>query len=258
MTTDPRVKNLRDAQRRLRSALVANADRLDKPFTDAPDKNPWDTFVRPAMRGLEAAVDAIAATPAAPVTVPPADQPGLRDRIADVLADADGWKWAPGYDKTKSPAYRGYRKRADAVLAVLPAPVDRGVALREAANWFEAGGRSVETLFGHQVAAQLRRLADATPVAAPDAAPNGTGAGVAASGDEARQQNDGDRRVYAWAQTIDTADSGRTVHIPGVHHGGDGAETVAIVVGREDVPVLAAMLASGTPQPETQAAEDSP
>lgn len=133
MTTDPRVKNLRDAQRRLRSALVANADRLDKPFTDDPDKNPWDTFVRPAMRGLEAAVDAISAMPAAPVAVPPADQPGLRKRIADVLADADGWKWAPGYDKTKSPAYRGYRKRADAVLAVLPAPVDRGAELRRLA-----------------------------------------------------------------------------------------------------------------------------
>jgi hypothetical protein len=71
MTTDPRVKNLRDAQRRLRSALIANADRLDKPFTDDPDKNPWDTFVRPAMRGLEAAVDAIAAAPAA---VPPTDR----------------------------------------------------------------------------------------------------------------------------------------------------------------------------------------
>jgi hypothetical protein len=74
MTTDPRVENLRDAQRRLRSALIANADRLDKPFTDDPDKNPWDTFVRPAMRGLESAVDAIAATPAAPVAAPPTGQ----------------------------------------------------------------------------------------------------------------------------------------------------------------------------------------
>jgi hypothetical protein len=72
--TDPRVKHLRDAQRRLRSALIANADRLDKPFTDDPDKNPWDTFVRPAMRELKAAVDAIAAMPAAPVAVPPTGQ----------------------------------------------------------------------------------------------------------------------------------------------------------------------------------------
>ena len=51
----------------------------------------------------------------------PASRDALRDRIADVLADADGWKWAEGYDKTRSPAYQGYQRRADAVLAVLSA-----------------------------------------------------------------------------------------------------------------------------------------
>lgn len=149
MTTDPRVKNLRDAQRRLRSALVANADRLDKPFTDDPDKNPWDTFVRPAMRGLEAAVDEIAAMPAAPVAVPPADRAGLRELIADAIRSAacpgDCGKTEEECARERIQPFVWHHGRlaavegspeqfADAVLAVLPAPVDRGAVLREAAE----------------------------------------------------------------------------------------------------------------------------
>ena len=62
---------------------------------------------------------------AVPVSVPPAaDRSALRDRIADVLADADGWKWAPGF-KDHSPTWQGYQTRADAVLTVLPASSDR-------------------------------------------------------------------------------------------------------------------------------------
>ncbi|MFJ3706611.1 MULTISPECIES: hypothetical protein [unclassified Streptomyces] len=48
----------------------------------------------------------------------PADR---RNRIADALADADGWEWAPGFDKTRSPSYQGYLRQADAVLAALAA-----------------------------------------------------------------------------------------------------------------------------------------
>ncbi|MEV7793382.1 hypothetical protein AB0O68_15525 [Streptomyces sp. NPDC087512] len=44
----------------------------------------------------------------------------LRDRIADALAEADGWVFAPGF-KEGSPTYQGFLKQADAVLAVLPA-----------------------------------------------------------------------------------------------------------------------------------------
>ena len=51
----------------------------------------------------------------------------LRDRVAEALADADGWKWAPDA-KAGSPTWQGYLDRADAVLAVLPAPVDRATA----------------------------------------------------------------------------------------------------------------------------------
>ncbi|MFJ8871056.1 hypothetical protein ACIRD6_35555 [Streptomyces sp. NPDC102473] len=44
----------------------------------------------------------------------------LRDHIADALADADGWEWAPGFDKRRSPSYQEFQRQADAVLAVLP------------------------------------------------------------------------------------------------------------------------------------------
>lgn len=54
-----------------------------------------------------------------------ADRAALRDRIADVLADADGWRWVDDRDKARSSTYRSYQSRADAVLSVLPAPADR-------------------------------------------------------------------------------------------------------------------------------------
>jgi hypothetical protein len=62
-----------------------------------------------------------------------ADRAALRDRIADTLAAADGWRWVSDSDKARSSTYRGYQTRADAVLAVLPAPADRAAILREAA-----------------------------------------------------------------------------------------------------------------------------
>lgn len=69
------VKRLRAANRRVRSVLLANADRLSTPFTDDPGKNPWDTFVRPAMNRLQRAVNTAAAAlaEAQPTTNPTAD-----------------------------------------------------------------------------------------------------------------------------------------------------------------------------------------
>jgi hypothetical protein len=79
-------------------------------------------------------------TAAAPTAVPsaPADRAALRDLAADALADAEGWQWAPGYDKAQSPTYQHYLRQADAVLAVLPEPADRAAILREAADGFDA------------------------------------------------------------------------------------------------------------------------
>ncbi|PVD01317.1 hypothetical protein [Streptomyces sp. CS014] len=50
-----------------------------------------------------------------------AHQTEARTRIADALADADGWKWAPGF-KSSSPTYEGYLRQADVALAALAAP----------------------------------------------------------------------------------------------------------------------------------------
>ncbi|MFZ3569936.1 hypothetical protein ACOKM5_23300 [Streptomyces sp. BH097] len=62
----------------------------------------------------------------------PADT-GLRDRIAEALANHVGWKWTPGF-RAQSPAWHDFQKEAEAVLTVLPAPADRAAVLREAAD----------------------------------------------------------------------------------------------------------------------------
>lgn len=154
MTTDPnpdpRVKNLRDAQRRLRSVLIANADRLDKPFTDDPDKNPWDTYVRPAMRELKSAVDAIAAPAAAvPVAAPPTTEQTAEARCAVCRRSGDD----------SHPA-----------VCFPPAPADRAATLREAADAVAALDRRKAVIYADTIkdaweegrdegAALLRRLA---------------------------------------------------------------------------------------------------
>lgn len=55
-------------------------------------------------------------------------------------------------------------------------------------------------------------------------------------------------RAYMWAQTIDTADRGETVRLPGTHHGPSGDEEIDMLVPRADVGVLAAMLAAAAVQ----------
>lgn len=76
---------------------------------------------------------------AAAVPVPsPADQTALRAAVAEALATADGWQWAPGYDKTQSPAFQEYLRHAEAVLAVLPEQTDRAALLRQEADQIRA------------------------------------------------------------------------------------------------------------------------
>jgi hypothetical protein len=48
--------------------------------------------------------------------------------------------------------------------------------------------------------------------------------------------------AYTWAQVIDTIDRGRTIRIPGIHYRNGGEEERAVIVSREDLPVLRAML----------------
>jgi len=114
-----------------------------------------------------------AAVPSAPADA------DLRDRIAEALM-----RWAERGNSTQYATMRrpetvvqNAYSRADAVLAALPAPVDRAAVLREAADAIEAtqherddavnerlGGldtrAEVEHLDVHRAAAQLRRMAD--------------------------------------------------------------------------------------------------
>ncbi|MER8030669.1 hypothetical protein ABTZ78_17120 [Streptomyces bauhiniae] len=92
----------------------------------------------------------------------------LRDHIADALARADGWQWADGL-KGRSPIWREYQRRADAVLPVLPAPVGRAAILREVADRYDAILKRATGRPGfdpryyqgvHDVIHGLRRLAD--------------------------------------------------------------------------------------------------
>ncbi|MFJ9037934.1 hypothetical protein ACIRF8_15240 [Streptomyces sp. NPDC102406] len=64
----------------------------------------------------------------------------LRERVAEALADADGWVWAESFDKTRSPSYQEYLRHADAVLAVPGVGGDCGCQLR----WDEAAREAGE------------------------------------------------------------------------------------------------------------------
>ncbi|WP_405699129.1 hypothetical protein OG209_05395 [Streptomyces sp. NBC_01383] len=82
--------------------------------------------------------------------ITPADT-GLRDRIRRAICEADGFGWDTDMLEPDE-----YGEQADAVLAVLPAPVDRAAVLREAADFLRdahfTDGMSVQeigTALGH-------------------------------------------------------------------------------------------------------------
>lgn len=107
---------------------------------------------------------------------PPADQTALRDRIAAALYDHSHPGWAITFPDLDQDQRDTYLARADAVLAVLPAPVDRAAVLREAADVVAAhpgpipyrpqldedGGFWWDTRDRDAVVALLRRVADET------------------------------------------------------------------------------------------------
>jgi hypothetical protein len=104
---------------------------------------------------------------ASAVQAPAADQTPLRDRIAEALATAEGWRFADGF-KEQSPTWQGFLRQADAVMAVLPAPTDRAslvAGLRAAADEIagidfhpNARARSLDIAAG--LVRRLRRMAD--------------------------------------------------------------------------------------------------
>jgi hypothetical protein len=128
--------------------------------------------VRALVADLETAVESQTAIRCAEQQRAFADRAALRKLIADALADAEGWKFAPGF-KTHSPTYRGYERQADAVLAVLPSTVDRAAVLREAADVAERlmderyGPDCSYAIGGLDAARELRRMADEAQPAQP-------------------------------------------------------------------------------------------
>jgi fatty acid-binding protein DegV len=100
-----------------------------------------------------------------PPAEPPADRAALRDRIADVLAEADGWMWVTDLDKARSSTYRIYQTRADAVLAAVLPTTDRAAILREAAEFGRKLSR--QGYSAQEIAKKLDRLADEAQPAQP-------------------------------------------------------------------------------------------
>jgi hypothetical protein len=127
MSTEP----VADETRRLRAVVARLAQMADH----------WEQKLPEVIR-TPAVVSAIRAAlePAAVSVVPPAtNQTALREQVAEALVDwayrsADRKYTALRRDETvRANAY----SRADAVLAVLPAPVDRAAVLAEAAARYE-------------------------------------------------------------------------------------------------------------------------
>lgn len=111
------------------------------------------------------------------------DRAALRDRAAEALAAADGWTWTPDYDKSLSPVWQGYLKRADAVLAVLPPAghtTDRAGTWMDAAAECDKGGgayaeRGADAAAGAAFALMetfLRKAGEAEYAATPCTVPN--------------------------------------------------------------------------------------
>jgi hypothetical protein len=130
---------------------------------------------------LAAAREVIALVPSAG-PAPATDRADLRDRIADMLAADDGWKWVDGFDKARSPAYQGYQERAAAVLALLPARLDRAALLREEAarirahcpDHLDSDSVPGAWMVCHCAVADdlLRRMADEPPQPNPEPTPD--------------------------------------------------------------------------------------
>lgn len=118
MTTDPTAADRQPAY----DAVFAYIRQQPRDFlpTNVVDRNAM------IWRAVNVALDAVVS--------PPTDRADLRERIAGVLAEADGWKWVTARDKARSSTYRSYQSRADAVLAVLGEPTDRAAVYAEVAD----------------------------------------------------------------------------------------------------------------------------
>jgi hypothetical protein len=127
----------------------------------------WEQHLPEAIRtpavvsGLRAALEPAASSA---VPAPATGQAALRDRIRRAVCEAEGFGWDT--DMLEADEYGDH---ADAVLAVLPAPVDRAAVLREAADLAEEVAESLRKHHEFErstgaldVMTELRRMADET------------------------------------------------------------------------------------------------
>jgi hypothetical protein len=185
---------------------------------------------------------AAVATSVARATVAPAtDQAALRELAADALADAEGWQWAPGYDKAQSPTYRHYLRQAEAVLSVLPASVGRAAVLLEAADFVgnddecDCGG--CDTCIPRKLADELRRMAaESVPAVAGN------------TGDETQGEaqlpfihvdDDGDRLDIGTVMASTYDGEAPVVYVAAEQHQGDTLATVYVRPERVDEVIAA-------------------
>lgn len=105
------------------------------------------------------------ALPAVPSAAVPPTQAALRDRIRRAVCEAEGFAWDSDMLEPDE-----YGEVADAVLAVLPAPVDRAAVLLWAADQIDAETRQAKAdgvlepdkyRPCRDASAQMRRLAEA-------------------------------------------------------------------------------------------------
>jgi len=82
------IDEIRDAVRRVTSALIAVSPYLNKPYRDSPHTTPWDRFIHPRLSNLRHAVG-LEASPdwVSPVT---SDPHGLGDGPLIDATPADG------------------------------------------------------------------------------------------------------------------------------------------------------------------------
>jgi hypothetical protein len=131
--------------------------------------NSWTRMLHEVLAEVDRLRAASATAPA------PADQARLRDRIAVVLAEADGWEYAKGLglrDMSES-MQQHYDKLADAVLAVLPEPTNQAADVeRLRAKVYEWQGSYLDEVKVRQrrdaVLTRVRQMADAWEQRLPD------------------------------------------------------------------------------------------
>jgi hypothetical protein len=145
--------------------MVTDEGAIDSVAIHAVNEPDSSTVYVP-LADVEQVVTAIRAAAGQPAPVSPPTA-ALRDRAAEALYQHSHPGWATSYADLGQDEQDTYRERAEAVLAVFPAPVDRVAVLREAADVLDTLPADVTSFDaaehkykGGAAAEKLRRMAD--------------------------------------------------------------------------------------------------